>query len=102
VSCVSPGSFGKASVLEGRDGDSDWIVVAKRINNSDLKWKSKLATFSVSRRQIYRQIRIGEIGPNDSHEFDFDFRAQELFGRHLSRRCDLDGFASTRDGLGSI
>jgi hypothetical protein len=75
-----PRNFPKSWILEASEDGSQWIVLDERSDNSDLKGRSKIATFSVTHRHISRMIRIRQTGLNHNDEVYFGFRALELFG----------------------
>jgi hypothetical protein len=67
-------------VLEGSPDGDLWIELDRRENNNDLNSSYALKTFSVSRSDPVRVIRLRQIGPNHQNSNHMIFTSFEVFG----------------------
>jgi hypothetical protein len=67
-------------VLEGSPDGNSWIELDRRENNNDLNSSYALKTFSVSRSDPVRVIRLRQIGPNHQNDNYMIFTSFEVFG----------------------
>jgi hypothetical protein len=67
-------------VLEGRNGDEDWIVLDERRDDSQLNGRDRLVIFNIATRMRVRLIRLRQTGVNHQGNQMLVFRSLEFFG----------------------
>ena len=78
-----PGSMHlKSWVIEVSKDGSQWTLVDRRVNNSDLNGRSLTQNFKITEPVSgkYRYIRLRQIGENHSHNYYVIISALEIFG----------------------
>ena len=69
-------------VIEVSKDGSQWTLVDRRVNNSDLNGRSLTQNFKITEPVSgkYRYIRLRQIGDNHCHNYYVIISALEIFG----------------------
>jgi hypothetical protein len=84
----------KSWLIEVSMDGEDWVEVDHRENNSDLNGKNIITTFSISRREVCRFLRLVNIGRTHSGDEALIISSFEVFGCVIETGPQLAAFRS--------